>query len=141
MRTRTRRLVVGTLALLTAATALPAAAPQQHEQSGQHGQRRPSHHGCPPSSATGRRAVVRGGERIPVPGGSGRLGVFNVLEPAWDAANGGYTEVPFGSSHLQAVGFDGGRCPGGPHPAVVLLTDVHTGRVRPSQYGSRNRRL
>ncbi|CAL9326558.1 penicillin acylase family protein [Streptomyces sp. SudanB52_2052] len=55
--------------------------------------------------------VVRGGERLAVPGGSGRLGVWNVLEPRWDAAAGGYTEVPFGSSHLQAVGWDGGSCP------------------------------
>ncbi|WP_037677039.1 penicillin acylase family protein, partial [Streptomyces afghaniensis] len=29
-----------------------------------------------------------------------------------------YTEVPFGSSHLQAVGWDGGRCP----VARTLLT-------------------
>ncbi|GGX35151.1 penicillin acylase family protein [Streptomyces lomondensis] len=55
--------------------------------------------------------VVRGGERIPVSGGSGRLGVWNVLEPTWNAAGGGYTEVPFGSSHLQAVGWDDSRCP------------------------------
>jgi acyl-homoserine-lactone acylase len=62
--------------------------------------------------------VVRGGERLPVPGGSGRLGVWNVIEPTWDAAAGGYTEVPFGSSHLQAVGWDGSRCP----VARTLLT-------------------
>ncbi|GAA3836366.1 acylase [Streptomyces phyllanthi] len=62
--------------------------------------------------------VVRGGERLAMPGGSGRLGVWNVLEPTWDAAGGGYTEVPFGSSHLQAVGWDDGRCP----VARTLLT-------------------
>ncbi|MEU0729710.1 penicillin acylase family protein [Streptomyces sp. NPDC006140] len=55
--------------------------------------------------------VVRDGKRLAMPGGSGRLGVWNVLEPTWDAAGGGYTEVPFGTSHLQAVGWDGGRCP------------------------------
>lgn len=55
--------------------------------------------------------VVRGGKRLPMPGGSGRLGVWNVLEPAWNPAEGGYTEVPFGSSHLQAVGWDGSGCP------------------------------
>ncbi|GHC93395.1 penicillin acylase family protein [Streptomyces violaceochromogenes] len=62
--------------------------------------------------------VVRDGKRLPVPGGAGRLGVWNVIEPTWDAAAGGYTEVPFGSSHLQAVGWDGSRCP----VARTLLT-------------------
>ncbi|MFI2721634.1 penicillin acylase family protein [Streptomyces collinus] len=62
--------------------------------------------------------VVRDGRRLPVPGGAGRLGVWNVIEPTWDAAAGGYTEVPFGSSHLQTVGWDGSRCP----MARTLLT-------------------
>ncbi|MCT9141297.1 penicillin acylase family protein [Streptomyces violarus] len=62
--------------------------------------------------------VVRDGERLPVPGGAGQLGVWNVIQPTWDAAGGGYTEVPFGSSHLQAVGWDGSRCP----VARTLLT-------------------
>ncbi|UUU36310.1 penicillin acylase family protein [Streptomyces sp. CA-210063] len=62
--------------------------------------------------------VVRGGERIPIPGGAGRLGVWNVIEPTWNATSGGYKEVPFGSSHIQAVGWDGGRCP----VARTLLT-------------------
>ncbi|MEV7083496.1 penicillin acylase family protein [Streptomyces sp. NPDC093516] len=55
--------------------------------------------------------VVRDGERLPMPGGAGRLGVWNVIEPTWDAAAGGYRQVPFGTSHLQAVGWDGGGCP------------------------------
>ncbi|MFI6369438.1 acylase [Streptomyces sp. NPDC050546] len=62
--------------------------------------------------------VVRDGKRLPVPGGAGQLGVWNVIQPTWDAAGGGYTEVPFGSSHLQAVGWDGSRCP----VARTLLT-------------------
>ncbi|UUU19554.1 penicillin acylase family protein [Streptomyces sp. DSM 40750] len=62
--------------------------------------------------------VVRGGERIPIPGGSGRLGVWNVIEPTWNPTSGGYGEVPFGSSHIQAVGWDGSRCP----VARTLLT-------------------
>ncbi|MFC9504498.1 acylase [Streptomyces sp. NPDC057002] len=62
--------------------------------------------------------VVRDGERLPVPGGAGQLGVWNVIQPTWDAAGGGYSEVPFGSSHLQAVGWDGSRCP----VARTLLT-------------------
>ncbi|MFJ3442193.1 penicillin acylase family protein [Streptomyces sp. NPDC086081] len=62
--------------------------------------------------------VVRDGERLPMPGGAGRLGVWNVIEPTWDAAAGGYRQVPFGTSHLQAVGWDGGGCP----VARTLLT-------------------
>nr|WP_262387056.1 penicillin acylase family protein [Streptomyces sp. TRM49041] len=55
--------------------------------------------------------VVRGGERIPVHGATGAIGVWNMTVPVWDAAGGGYTEVAHGTSHVQAVGWDGGRCP------------------------------
>jgi acyl-homoserine-lactone acylase len=53
-----------------------------------------------------------------VPGGTESLGVWNKVEPVWDAAAGGYTEVTTGSSYIQAVGWDGGRCP----VARTLLT-------------------
>ncbi|MFI0239990.1 penicillin acylase family protein [Streptomyces sp. NPDC016845] len=62
--------------------------------------------------------VVRGGERIPVHGSTESLGVWNKVEPVWDPAGGGYTEVAHGSSYIQAVGWDGGRCP----VARTLLT-------------------
>ena len=62
--------------------------------------------------------VVRDGKRIPVRGGTEALGVWNKIEPVWNAAGGGYTEVSTGSSHIQAVGWDGGRCP----VARTLLT-------------------
>ncbi|MFD7462556.1 MULTISPECIES: penicillin acylase family protein [unclassified Streptomyces] len=62
--------------------------------------------------------VVRGGERIAVPGGTESLGVWNKIEPVWDPARGGYTQVTTGSSYIQAVGWDGGRCP----VARTLLT-------------------
>ncbi len=62
--------------------------------------------------------VVRDGERIPVPGGTEALGVWNKIEPVWDAAGGAYTEVAHGSSYLQAVGWNGGSCP----VARTLLT-------------------
>ncbi|MFF9852344.1 penicillin acylase family protein [Streptomyces litmocidini] len=55
--------------------------------------------------------VVRNGERIPVSGGTESLGVWNKAEPVWNAAGGGYVEVAHGTSHVQAVGWDGGRCP------------------------------
>ncbi|MER6012083.1 penicillin acylase family protein [Streptomyces bluensis] len=79
--------------------------------------------------------VVRGGERIPVPGGSGRLGVWNVLEPTWNAAGGGYTEVPFGSSHVQAVGWNGSTCP----VARTLLTYSQSSNPNSPHYSDQTR--
>ncbi|MCB5170005.1 penicillin acylase family protein [Streptomyces bambusae] len=55
--------------------------------------------------------VVRGGQRIPVSGGTEALGVWNKIEAPWTAASGGYAEVVHGTSHVQAVGWDGSRCP------------------------------
>ncbi|WP_406066385.1 penicillin acylase family protein [Streptomyces sp. NBC_01077] len=55
--------------------------------------------------------VVRNGDRIPVSGGTESLGIWNKTESVWNAAGGGYTEVAHGTSHVQAVGWDGGRCP------------------------------
>ncbi|MET9598299.1 penicillin acylase family protein [Streptomyces sp. NPDC006459] len=62
--------------------------------------------------------VVRGGRRLPVGGGTEALGVWNKIEAPWNAAAGGYPEVAHGSSHIQAVGWDGSRCP----VARTLLT-------------------
>ena len=62
--------------------------------------------------------VVRNGSRIPVSGGTESLGVWNKIESAWRGAEGGYAEVSSASSHIQAVGWDGGRCP----VARTLLT-------------------
>jgi acyl-homoserine-lactone acylase len=62
--------------------------------------------------------VVRDGRRIPVPGGTESLGVWNKVEPVWNPAGGCYSEVTSGSSYIQAVGWDGGRCP----VARTLLT-------------------
>ncbi|GAA2251415.1 penicillin amidase [Streptomyces ruber] len=62
--------------------------------------------------------VVRNGQRIPVHGGADTLGVWNMIQAPWDAAGGGYPEVVHGSSHIQAVGWNGGPCP----VARTLLT-------------------
>ncbi|MEU6312883.1 penicillin acylase family protein [Streptomyces sp. NPDC047014] len=62
--------------------------------------------------------VVRGGRKLPVGGGTEALGVWNKIEARWDAAAGGYAEVVHGSSHIQAVGWNGGPCP----VARTLLT-------------------
>ncbi|MED7947568.1 penicillin acylase family protein [Streptomyces sp. BE20] len=55
--------------------------------------------------------VVRGGTRIPIPGGSAELGVWNVIDALWDPAAGGYSDVASGTSYLQAVGWDDTGCP------------------------------
>lgn len=55
--------------------------------------------------------VVRGGERFPVHGGTEALGVWNKIEAAWQPSAGGYAEVAHGTSHVQAVGWDGSGCP------------------------------
>lgn len=57
-----------------------------------------------PLDATLRRGqtVTRRGEVIPLHGGPGGSGIFNVLTPTWDPEKG-YTEVVHGSSYMQAV--------------------------------------
>lgn len=59
-----------------------------------------------------------GEHQFVVGGGTEALGVWNRIEAPWNAAGGGYPEVLHGSSHIQAVGWDGGRCP----VARTLLT-------------------
>ncbi|CAM3330083.1 penicillin acylase family protein [Kibdelosporangium persicum] len=54
--------------------------------------------------------VVRNGEQIPVHGAPNNLGVLNMQVPVWDPAKGN-TELLHGSSYIQAVSFDGDRCP------------------------------
>jgi acyl-homoserine-lactone acylase len=52
----------------------------------------------------------RGGEKIPVPGGPGPLGVFNVITNPWNATTGGFPDVVHGSSFVMAAQPTGG-CP------------------------------
>ena len=79
--------------------------------------------------------VVRDGRRIPVPGGTESLGVWNKVEPVWDPAGGGYTEVTTGSSYIQAVGWDGGRCP----VARTLLTYSQSSNPNSPHFGDQTR--
>lgn len=79
--------------------------------------------------------VVRGGTRIPVPGGTEALGVWNKVESVWDAPAGGYTEVVTGSSHIQAVGWDGSRCP----VARTLLTYSQSSNPNSAHYADQTR--
>ncbi|MGW2986559.1 penicillin acylase family protein [Streptomyces goshikiensis] len=79
--------------------------------------------------------VVRGGVRLPVGGGTEALGVWNKIEAPWDAAAGGYPEVVHGSSHIQAVGWDGGSCP----VARTLLTYGQSANPNSPYYADQTR--
>lgn len=79
--------------------------------------------------------VVRDGRRIPVPGGTESLGVWNKVESVWDAPAGGYTEVTTGSSHVQAVGWDGSGCP----VARTLLTYSQSSNPNSAHYADQTR--
>ncbi|MFG3346014.1 penicillin acylase family protein [Streptomyces sp. NPDC048018] len=79
--------------------------------------------------------VVRNGARIPVSGGTEALGVWNKAEPVWNPAGGGYTEVAHGTSHVQAVGWDGGRCP----VARTLLTYSQSSDPGSAHYSDQTR--
>ncbi|MGX9229383.1 penicillin acylase family protein [Streptomyces albus] len=69
-------------------------------------------HGIPLDAPLGEHQyVVRGGKRIPVPGGTEALGVWNKTEPVWDGQHGDYREVRHGSSYIQAVTFSRHGCP------------------------------
>jgi acyl-homoserine-lactone acylase len=61
--------------------------------------------------------VVRHGNRIPIGGGNGALGVLNMIVGDWVPGEG-YREIEHGSSFIQVVSFDGDRCP----DARTLLT-------------------
>ncbi|MFD0434093.1 penicillin acylase family protein [Streptomyces chartreusis] len=81
------------------------------------------------------QVVVRNGQRIPVPGGTEGMGVWNKIEPVWDQARGGYTEVTTGSSHIQAVGWDGSRCP----VARTLLTYSQSSNPNSAHFSDQTR--
>ncbi|GHH14188.1 penicillin acylase family protein [Streptomyces lanatus] len=81
------------------------------------------------------QVVVRNGQRIPVHGGTEGMGVWNKIEPEWDQARGGYTEVTSGSSHIQAVGWDGSRCP----VARTLLTYSQSSSTRSPHFSDQTR--
>ncbi|CAM5279172.1 penicillin acylase family protein [Streptomyces aurantiogriseus] len=79
--------------------------------------------------------VVRNGRRIAVPGGTEGLGVWNKIEPVWRPAQGGYAEVTTGSSHIQAVGWNGSRCP----TARTLLTYSQSSNTQSPYYSDQTR--
>ena len=46
---------------------------------------------------------TRNGERIGIPGGDGRAGMFSVISASFDADKGGYTPIVAGNSYIQSV--------------------------------------
>ncbi|KKD06850.1 penicillin acylase family protein [Streptomyces sp. WM6386] len=79
--------------------------------------------------------VVRNNQRIAVSGGTESLGIWNKVEPVWDPAHGGYTEVTTGSSYIQAVGWDGSHCP----VARTLLSYSQSSNPNSSHYSDQTR--
>ncbi len=59
----------------------------------------------------GHQYEVRGGEKIPIHGGPGTLGVFNAINVRWDPEHDGYGDVQHGSSFIMAAQFVDGKCP------------------------------
>jgi acyl-homoserine-lactone acylase len=47
--------------------------------------------------------VLRNGEKIGIPGGSGGQGMFSVITSRFDADKGGYNPITHGNSYIQAV--------------------------------------
>ena len=46
---------------------------------------------------------IRNGEKIGIPGGDGRAGMFSVISARFDGGNGGYTPIVTGNSYIQSV--------------------------------------
>lgn len=62
--------------------------------------------------------VTRNGEKIPIPGGNGGHGVFNVISAVENETTGIYDSVRHGSSFIQAASLTGAKCP----PVKTILT-------------------
>ncbi|MEU9106888.1 penicillin acylase family protein [Streptomyces xanthophaeus] len=68
-------------------------------------------------------------------GGTEALGVWNKIEAQWNAAADGSPEVVHGSSHIQAVAWDGSRCP----VARTLLTSSQSANPNSPYYAHQTR--
>lgn len=62
--------------------------------------------------------VTRNGKDIPIPGGFGGHGVFNVITAVQNDDTGKYDSVRHGSSFIQAASLTGAKCP----PVKTILT-------------------
>jgi acyl-homoserine-lactone acylase len=63
------------------------------------------------SGLRGVQSETIGGSTIPIHGGPGQLGVFNVITAAWKPERGGYPDVNHGSSFITAIEFRRRGCP------------------------------
>jgi acyl-homoserine-lactone acylase len=55
--------------------------------------------------------VTRNGNKIPIPGGFGSDGVFNVISAVWNSETGEYDSVRHGSSFIIMASLTGVKCP------------------------------
>jgi acyl-homoserine-lactone acylase len=65
---------------------------------------------------------TRGGETIPIHGGSGTSGVYNAISPGALIPGVGFTPIFSGSSYIQSVGFS----PSGPDARAVVTYSQST---------------
>ena len=62
--------------------------------------------------------AMRNGEKIGIPGGSGRQGMFSVINSRFDADKGGFNPITSGNSYIQTVTWDADGTPN----AKAILT-------------------
>jgi len=55
--------------------------------------------------------VTKAGEKIPIPGGPGPLGMFNVITANRNSATGDYDTIGHGSSYIITASMTGAKCP------------------------------
>lgn len=55
--------------------------------------------------------VTKAGEKIPIPGGPGNQGVFNVISASRNAGTGHYDSIGHGSSFIIMASMNGAKCP------------------------------
>ncbi|MDQ3571520.1 MAG: penicillin acylase family protein [Actinomycetota bacterium] len=67
--------------------------------------------GIPMNARLGRyQYEERAGERVPIHGGPGTVGIFNAINSAWNPQKG-YSDIPHGTSFIAAMGFRKRGCP------------------------------
>jgi len=73
--------------------------------------------------------VVRNGEKIPIPGGNGGHGVFNVISGIENQDTGIYDDVRHGASFIQAASLTGAKCP--PVKTILAYSQAATNTKSP----------
>lgn len=69
-------------------------------------------HGIPVDAKWGNHQyVIKNGQKIPIPGGSGGQGMFNVISSGFNSSTGDYDSINHGSSFIINASMTGDKCP------------------------------